>query len=134
MALAAGGGMAVLWIAVFLALGMYLGLQGENFPLDVSLMITPNPLLAGLAGGLIGWIIWRVCGRTCNRTTIIVAVIIAAAVPLLSTLLLAGITHFELLTYWPLILRLLLAVVISAAFSLVLTTQLHWSGTVHLDE
>lgn len=134
LALAAGAVLAVLWVAIFIGLGLYLGVHGEDLPLEITLVFAPNLLLSGLAGGLVGWIIWRICGRTCNRTTIIVAVSVAAAIPLLSTLALGAVAHFIEFSGWMLILRVLAAMALSAAFSFLLTTQIHWSGLVHLDE
>ena len=139
LALAAGALLAIVWVGLFVWLGIRMAVSPEDFPLDLAMVATPNLLLSGVAGGLVGWVIWRICGRTCSRQTIIYALGFAAAIPLLSTVILAwcipGMLNidFHLLTDWPTDLRLLAAILISAFFALLLTTQIHWDGTVHLD-
>jgi ABC-type Co2+ transport system permease subunit len=124
-ALAAGAGMAVCWTVLFIELGIRLSAQAADLPLDPLLAVIPNLLLSGLAGGLVGWVIWRVCGRTYSRVTIGCALGFAAAVPLLTALVLAGYLHAESLLDGDFALRLLAAILASAVFALLLSTQLH---------
>jgi hypothetical protein len=136
-ALGAGAAMAAFWVALFTGFGIKLAAQHD---LPVALLLTPNFLLSGLAGALVGWIIWRVCGRSWDHTTIWAAIGLAVAIPLLSTIILAeyvpvgvatihhltSIPSLHLLTNGYVQLRLFADIVISAAFSLLLTTQLHY--------